>query len=394
MEKRKLFQKFSKIFKMKNISNSEAARLISLVIDFLKTQKITQQEIESRLNYTSLSKAKNSDRYPQIVIEKKTRIELLKELLEEFSLFYDEAYDQIGVIDEKKINSSLSDVSYYIMHYYAFSRNLVGKALVQIINKRKVIIDYNNDAEHWEGTFNVIENYSFIEAQKLGYTTPVKKLICLFSGTMKYGRPILLGTYSTIKRDGYPAAGRVVFERKPDFDSAKAALEIPSDNHIIGYLKNDVIISRTITPNSLKDLLPMDISSVLRHIVGKYILFYPDLKKRVVQTQLWIKENFQIEILIHENTSLMGKLFMKDINTIQCKFNITKDLNIDDFSLLTINIDIRKKSSQGILSAVGNSTILHGKISSFSCYLAPVGNTETIDASSLPIKLILCDTVE
>lgn len=377
---------------MNNLSNKEATALISKAIAFLKTKKITQQEIESRLNYTSLSKAKNNDRYPQSVIERKTRQELLKELLDEFSLFYNEAYDRIEIVSEEKVNTSLSDISCYIMHYYAFSRNIVDRALVQIVNKRKVIIDYHLGDEHWEGTFNVVENYTFIEAQKLGYTTPVKKLICLFSGTMKYGRPILLGTYSTVKRDGYPAAGRIVFQKMENSELARAALNENSDDRIIAYLKNDVIISKTITPNSLDELLPIKIS-LLSTISGDYTLIYPDNNQKLIQTRLTIKSNFQVEMLINK-TILKGKLFIENINTVQCKFNVTTELNNDDFSLLTLIINIRKKSDKGIYSATATSSVIHGRVSSFGCYLIKSRDLKKINIHRLPVKLILCEPLE
>ena len=80
-----------------NEQNGEIlAKRISKVLAYPQSKKITQYEVEQKLNYTSLSKAKNYGRYPQPVIEKHTRLELLNELPDTYSLSYDETLDEVG----------------------------------------------------------------------------------------------------------------------------------------------------------------------------------------------------------------------------------------------------------------------------------------------------------
>lgn len=353
---------------MQHLTNKEAAELIGKVIHFLKGRKISQQDIESRLNYTSLSKAKNYERYGQAVIEKKTRQELLQELLQEFSLVYNEAYDQIEFRSESNFESTLSDVQYYIMHYYAFVRGVVDRAIIRIINKRKAIIDYRI-AEHWEGTYSVIENYTFIEVQKLGYTTPVKKLLCLFSGTIKSGHSFLLGTYSTVKKDGYPAAGRVVLQRADNEKEADQLLHQDSDYRIAGYLRHNIYITKTITPNSLDDIIDYD-AHQFAPFHREYHLIMPAKSTAWDISTLVIRPDFSAEAEIH-NVRYTGAVSFYNTNVLNIGFNVkNQDKEIIRKQFLNIDVNIREQFSNGVYLATANSPELHGSPSCFSAYLA------------------------
>jgi len=283
---------------MKDLSGKDLAHRIVRILTYLKSNKITQSEIESQLNYTSLSKAKNYDKYPQSVIEKKTRAELIELLLDTFNLEYDEANDEITRKSEARTRDASKQDLIYIMYYYAFARETIGKAIVRVVNKRKVYIDYPLN-EHWVGSCEVIENYTFIQAEKRGDTTPVKKLICLFSGTVKYGRPILLGAYSTVKRDGFPAAGNVVFELMENEKMVDTRVRSEVDARISHYLHDKVLISDTFTPNSLSDL-----NSDFKHIekyANQYKMYYKS-NNEVLEAELELFLNGSAQIVISSIT--------------------------------------------------------------------------------------------
>lgn len=368
-EKRILFLNFSEIFYRMNgdFTHKEAARLIEKTIGFLKAKKISQQEIESRLNYTSLSKAKNYERYNQPVIEKKTRQELLAELFAEFSIRYNDALDRIEILTERSLDAALSDVQFYIMHYYAFARGVVDRALIQIINKRKAIIDYRI-AEHWEGTYSVIENYTFIEVQKMGYTTPVKKLLCLFSGTMKYGHSFLMGTYSTVKKDGYPAAGRVILQRANSHAEGEDLLHTDSDYRIVSFLKHNVYITKTFTPNSLDEITSHDFNQFMK-LTGSYHFIFPQKNNDWEVCDLTILRDFSAVTEIH-NVTYNGIVGFYSTSVLSIVFSIK---NQDDEPIrkqfLNIDINIRQKYREGIYMCTANSPELHGVPSCFSAYL-------------------------
>ena len=265
------------------------AQRISKILTYLKDHKNPQFEIEQRLNYTSLSKAKNYDRYPQPVIEKKTRRELYELLLTEFGLVYDEKSGKINPGSLKSRQKSVEKLVYYIMYYYAFASRTIEKVIVQIINGRKVIMDYQH-FEHWEGESEVIENYTFLSMRKTGDVTPVKKLICLFTGTRKTGIPIVLGTYSTIKRDGIPAAGKVVFELITSKSDLNKKIKTDTDPRIAHYLMGTVYVTETITPNSLDDLHKW--FKLVNRFSGKYLFFYPKANKEILTAELnWDKDS-------------------------------------------------------------------------------------------------------
>lgn len=351
--------------------NKRNALIIQKMIAFLKGKKISQQEIESRLNYTSLSKAKNFEKYPQMIIEKMTREELIESLSNEFSMRYVEASDSIEFVEGKDGHPSLIDTEYYVMHYYAFAREETDRALMKIINKRKVSIYNDVDEEHWEGLFSVIENYSFIELTKMGYTTPVKKLLCLFSGTMKYGRPILLGTYSTVKRDGYPAAGKVVLQKAESEENALEIIQKDSDYRIRGFLRDNVHVTRTFTPTSLDDLSFNHIDEYMQ-VVGEYRFFYPALNNQWIWTNLTIHPDYSGEVYLNE-VRYKGSISLFNAETLSIRFRRKKVLPSEPTShLLKVEINLRNRDHHKIMVCAGSSPSLHLYPSSFSCYLAPL----------------------
>lgn len=288
---------------------------ISKVLAHLKSKKIAQYEIEQKLNFTSLSKAKNYGSYPQPVIEKRTRQELLNDLLKTYRLTFDEKLDEVSDLDEESSLKTDPEIIQYIMYYYAFARNTIDKAMVRIVGKKKVFIDYRLD-EHWEGSYEVIENYIFINAIKLGDTTPVKKMISLFTGTMRYGRPILLGTYSTVKRDGYPAAGKVVFV-KYEGDNIDRALKEQVNPRISYYIGGDVITTETFTPNHI-DNLNKDFKLVDSYS-GHYVFLYSK-NKEILCEELILNSDGTVLLSLF-NVQYHGEFRLLDSHTIEIRMD-------------------------------------------------------------------------
>ncbi len=369
MEKRILFQKFSENFNIMDYTQSEAACLITQAIELLKGHKINQQEIELRLNYTSLSKAKNEVKYPSIIIEKKTRKEILQALFNEFSLFHNKENDRIELVSGRDLDGKPNDVQYFIMHYYAFARGVVDRALIKIMNKRKVVMDYRIN-EHWEGVYHVIESYTFIEVTKMGYSTPVKKLLSLFSGTKKYGHKYLLGTYSTVKRDGYPAAGRVILESASSEEKALQLLHEDSDYRIVSYLKNNVYLTKLSTPNTLDDIVS-DHHKHYINLIGKYHIIVPAKSNTWNVKMLTIHKDFSATVEIN-NVVYYGDSNFINVNVLNIVFTRK---NQDGLTIrkqiLNLNINIRTSSSNHIFTCTASSPIIHGTPSAFSAFLVP-----------------------
>lgn len=303
------------------MNNRTAAEVINKILQYLKANKISQKSAGNRINYTSLSKAKDPIKYPQLVIEKMTRVEVVKALMEEFGLAYDQDTGQISTLHIKD-TPKVRDVMHYIMYYYSFARATIGLAWIQVIDKKRVLIDYRVE-EHWEGNFEVIENYTFISAEKRGITTPVRKLICLFSGTMKYGRPILLGTYSTVKRDGVPAAGKIVLERYPDRESVLNRFNQEADPRITRYLMDSVFTTLTFTPNSLDDLPH---NHQIPGLNGEYIVGF-------ASDQATDSSSMQLNIVDHQKAEL-------EVNSLHYKGSI------DILDILNFRIELRDPPSR------------------------------------------------
>ena len=343
------------------LSNRILAERIDRVLKYLKARKITQKMVGERINYTSLSKVKDHEKYPQVVIEKHTRQEILDALLSEFGLSYNEENDTVnesGIPIEKK---TLQDVMHYVMYYYSFARELVGMAWIRIIDKRKVFIDYRIE-EHWEGTFEVVENYSFITVEKRGITTPVKKLICLFSGTMKYGRPILLGTYSTVKRDGFPAAGKALLERVPDKEAVLQKFENDVDKRIVSYLQNTVFTTLTYTPNNL-DHLPN--SPSLRGLEGSYrfIISLPEGPLRLGEITISDSQKASLPL---EQAAYSGAVEMLDILNLKIELRGSSSAGMHYFFL---HLRLQTTEQETIYSGKLVSNFWKSSFESYACQL-------------------------
>lgn len=350
---------------MCSIKDQIVAKRIRKVLQYLKKNKINQSAIEQRLNYTSLSKAKNYERYPQNIIERKSRTELLDLLLDEYGLEYIDETDRVVPKGAEIRTSGKNNVLYYVMYYYAFTRNVVDKAIVKIINKQQVIIDYRLD-EHWEGVYNIIENYTFIQLEKMGGTTPVKKLICLFTGTKKIGRPILLGTYSTVKRDGFPAAGKILFEKIEDESQINKKIKSETDDRIAYYLSNRVFVSETFTPNTLDELDSR--FKLLNRYTGDYYLLYPTPNHDIIKAKLTWSGNTKVE-LFFDNISYTGNAKPLDNHTI--KLEMTDDAGFSELSQDSIIIFIKmvKSLTEPYYKGVGISNILESNSNSFNCLI-------------------------
>ncbi|MEQ9440115.1 MAG: hypothetical protein RIG62_13765 [Cyclobacteriaceae bacterium] len=370
---------------MKELTGKALAQRITVVLAYLKSIKITQAEVELQLNYTSLSKAKNYERYPQAIIEKKTRAELLDLLYEQFDIEYDEVHDEVIRKLDARPKKSVSQNLLYIMYYYAFARETVGKAIVRVINKKKVYIDYPMN-EHWVGTYEVIENYTFIQAEKKGDTTPVKKLICLFSGTEKYGRPILLGSYSTVKRDGYPAAGNVVFELMADEKMVDATVRSEVDSRIAYYLHDKVLIAETFTPNSLNDL-----TSDFKHIekyANQYKMYY-EKENEVLEAELEFLVNGSAQIVISSIT-YQGIFKILDSHTIKVLLKDASEFSHLIKEEISILIQTNVRVYAPFYFGNGITNALAANQSYFNCLILPekeVKNTTSEKARSLLLSL-------
>jgi len=348
---------------MEKVSGKELADRIGKVLQYLKIRKISQNEIEARLNYTSLSKAKNYSKYPQSIIEKKTRLELFLQLLATYNLVYDEIND---IIAESEDFNSLQDDNkeymYYIMYYYAFARETIGKAIIKIYNKKKVYINYPMN-ETWEGVYEVIENYTFIYAEKKGDTTPVRKLICLFSGTEKYGRPILLGSYSTVKRDGYPVAGNLILLKSENEKQLEKMIKKETDPRIAHYLYDKIFVTDTFTPNSLEDL-SRDYSLVQKY-VASYSIFYK-YEQDVLVAELDLKSNGRASITI-ASVSYHGYFQLLDSQTIKIVLEDSFDFSHHVKEEITIILQTNQSIYLPLYVGSGVTNIFKSNKLNFQC---------------------------
>ena len=342
----------------------EYAKRISTIIEYLKDNKISQYEIEERLNYTSLSKAKNYDKYPQTIIEKLSRKELYEKLLTEYGLKYDEKSNKVTHGTIKKSTDNDEGDQYFIMYYFAFLRDLIARAIVRIINNKYAIIDYQYD-EHWEGTYEIIENYTFISVQKEGEVTPVKKLICLFSGTKKTGRPFLIGTYSTVKRDGIPAAGKIFFERVNKNDITNK-LKADVDTRIANFLLNKVFVTETFTPNTLDDMPTA--YWMIKKFASEYYLFYPKINKELIRAELICFEDSRA-ILTIKGMTYTGFLQPVDNHTIRIELSSKTGFSQIYSDNVILFLNTYKANYDPFYLCNGIGSALEQKHNSFSCMI-------------------------
>lgn len=349
---------------MDSLRQKDFASRISKILEYLKNNKIYQVEVSERLNYTSLSKAKNYERYPQNIIEKLTRKELYEILLKEYGLEYIESTGKVSPLGKEIIKDKESEDTYFIMYYFAFARDTVSRAIVRIINNRYAIIDYRFD-EHWEGSFEIIENYTFIYVEKMGEVTPVKKLICLFSGTKKSGRPYLLGTYSTVKRDGIPAAGKIFFERVQK-NEIERKIKSKVDPRITYLLLNKVWVTDTFTPNTLDDLT--NTFRLIKHFASDFYLFYPKINKELLKAELSCNEESRATLSI-KGMVYNGSVKPIDSHTVRIELGSNTGFSEKYEDRIILLINLSKSKYEPFYLCVGISNSLETRNNSFSCML-------------------------
>lgn len=298
---------------MENLTSKEAAEILNKLINYLKDQKINQAEIGERIHYTSLSKAKNYKSYPQKIIENKTRTELLSLILCEYKLEYIADKGTFAKLRDTDIvrSPTMKDEILYNLYYYSSRKGKAAQGILKIINKQRTELIYADPAltrSEWKGSYEVIENHTFILTEKQGESTPVKSLFSLFSGTVKYGRPILLGTYNSVKRDGFPTSGKLLLLKAENETTALQRLETETDPRIEMWLKNSNHTTETITPGSLDEL---SVSFLPESITGIYHCWFPDSNQEIQETSFNINTDGTASIQLFEHL-LCGNISYAD----------------------------------------------------------------------------------
>lgn len=301
---------------IENLSKKEYADLIRKAIDFLKEKKINQGSVEEKINYYSLSKAKNSLKYSQKTIEGKDRREVLYKIIDAYHIQYNPETNSFEATKGHFDKTSYTEPDiYYVLYYFSLAKQVVGKGLVTIREKKWATIDFcdpNHTFSLWQGNFEVIENFTFLNVEKKGNTTPLKALYSLFSGTIKLGRPILIGTYSTIKRDGSPTAGNVVMEKVKTKEDGLAKVNGATNPKITAFLLDKNLTLKTLTPPTI-DNLPKPL--IVQSYVGDFLFYWPYKMNRILSGKLTINENTEA-IASFERMLFKGRVSLSDHNTL------------------------------------------------------------------------------
>ena len=325
---------------MSEFSTGEYAEVILKVLEFLKEYKVSQNQISDRINYYSLSKVKNYEKYPQKVIEGKNRAEVFNSILKEYNLNYDFSNDSFHSL-HGDFNIEIPEIEqlYYVLYYYSYAKQIVGKGLVSIKEKKWATIDFN-DPNHtpslWKGTFDVVESYTFLSLEKRGDTAPVKAFYSFFSGTIKHGRPILIGTYSTIKRDGSPTAGNIVMEKTESKELGLTKINGNTNPKITAFLLNKNFTLETITPPTIEDLPKLLLSNVF---VGEYVFYWPYKQGVILEGSIKIKETAEVEA-VFENKIFKGSASLTGNNSMHLELrnnnlnhnNVHAYLSVNNYS--------------------------------------------------------------
>jgi hypothetical protein len=255
-------------------SKNESARLAELIaetLEFLKNdRKLSNKKVEQDINFGQLAKAKSSNY--QVL----NRQDILDTLLSFYNLKIDETSSKI--IEQPE---SGNNTDYYMTYYFLKERKVVKKGIMKVKNWSTVETffynaDYSKTEVLWKGTYKVIESNTFIDLEKKGTSasevTPIKTLMCLYSGTEKINRPYLIGTYSAVRKNNIPTCGKVFMEKVDSFEIASANLINDIDPVIVAFLNETNIIGETITPDKLSDL---PVSHIISKFIGNYKIFFP-----------------------------------------------------------------------------------------------------------------------
>lgn len=297
--------------------NDKLAKQIALVLDFLKINKnLTGKQIELESNLSQLSKAKN----PEYRIN--NREKLLEHLLTFYNLELNLERNDISYRPETS-----NSTKYYIIYYYLKEKRTIKKGIMKVRNWKDAEAfffnaDYSITEITWKGKYSVIESNTFIELEKRGPNetdaTPLKTLMCLYSGTEKINHPFLIGTYSAVRKNNIPTGGKVLLERIDSFDLALNYLKENINPLIINFLAETNIVGETVTPDRIEEL---PLTYITNKFIGDYKLYFPEFNGTINEGSVIIDASNVVKLSMQEKI-LEGKVNIMSLNTMRLELRI------------------------------------------------------------------------
>ena len=331
-------------------SKNESVKLadqIAKTLEFLKNdRKLSNKQVEQDINLGQLAKAKNSNY--QVL----NRQNILDTLLSFYNLKIDEISNEI--IEQPE---SGNNTDFYMIYYFLKERKVVKKGIMKVKNWSTVETffynaDYTKTEVLWKGSYKVIESNTFIDLEKKGVSasevTPIKTLMCLYSGTEKINRPYLIGTYSAVRKNNIPTCGKVFMEKVDSFEIATGNLTKEIDPVIVAFLNETNIIGETITPDKLSDL---PVSHIISKFIGKYKIFFPGANGNLREGAATMND-YNVVYFLLDGKEMEGRVTMLSVNSIRLVLRV-KDIQ---GHLLEIDSTIIVNEVNGLLTGISLST--------------------------------------
>lgn len=327
--------------------SAKLAELISKALDFLKNdRKVSNKQVEKDINLGQLAKAKNS-KYQVL-----NRQDILETLLSFYNLKINETSNEIMEQPESGNNTD-----YYMVYYFLKERQVVKMGIMKVKNWSIVETffynaDYSKAEVLWKGSYRVIESNTFIDLEKKGVNvsevTPIKTLMCLYSGTEKINRPYLIGTYSAVRKNNIPTCGKVFMEKVDSFEVATENLTKDIDPVIVAFLNETNIIGETITPDKLSDL---PVSHIISKFIGKYKVFFPGTNGELREGAATMND-YNVVYFLLDGKEMEGRVTLLSVNSIRLVLRV-KDVQ---GHLLEIDSTIIVNEVNGLLTGISLST--------------------------------------
>ncbi|MEO0684553.1 MAG: hypothetical protein AAFY76_05775, partial [Cyanobacteria bacterium J06649_11] len=212
---------------------------------------------EYRIEYTSLSKARNFPRYRNLksdLIGGQSMGDVHQNIFEKYPLELNTETNDIQIIVEGSQNGNgrlapTKEVIPYVYYYYTDSIQGVNKGILlfherggielRVFSPRDV-----SQSVSWFGTYKFSGMYLFVEVET-GKANQFKSLQTYFSGVPSIWQKFYVGTYNGIRADGTLFVGKGLLQKVSSEEEAIEYLHKESDPKIANFLEGEVLSVET-----------------------------------------------------------------------------------------------------------------------------------------------------
>ncbi|MEO0899614.1 MAG: hypothetical protein AAFY71_24605 [Bacteroidota bacterium] len=248
------------------IPPESASVYIDKALSILKKQGISQSEVEYKIDFTNLSKARNFLKYRNLksdLIGGQSLGNILNKIFDAYPLELNEQTNTVQLNPNGKLNGQngiekTKDITHYVYYYYTDSVKRINKGIILFKSRGEVELRVFSPVNitqsvSWYGTFRFGGMYLFIEVQT-GDTNQFKSMHSYFSGIPRIWQNYYVGIYNGIRADGTLLVGKSLLQKVESREAAYEALGQETDPIITNFLEGEILSVKTKVIQDLSSL--------------------------------------------------------------------------------------------------------------------------------------------